>query len=365
MTPTTTPFATGIDSVAFTTLQRSLDVDEFWDACLKVLSDTVPFSICSLFFDISNYHPRRAKHHVVESRKPDYVRSNSLTIAGPYLEAHPDQRMYTYSQIRACDPLVTQRRLEQEPDPEWDEFLQMAFWRDGNLEAILGVAWNGSQNQIGDRELRFLEMLYPVIDASLYRLRALDSERLKCAGLESALERMPIAVMMVGFNGDSLFANGVGRRQCERWNASLGHHSVRYQLPRDLDEVLEDSGESRDDGETVIKHPFLPDFSVRIGVSWHTPGLQSLPCYVLVFQDGHSDALKASSASTQSNRRTELLQKLSPKERRVAMMVAEGLRNEEIATRLCRSRRTIEFQLGSVFCKLDISNRLQLIKLLG
>jgi DNA-binding NarL/FixJ family response regulator len=46
------------------------------------------------------------------------------------------------------------------------------------------------------------------------------------------------------------------------------------------------------------------------------------------------------------------------------MLVAEGLRNEDIARRLQRSRRTIEFQLNAVYRKLDMHGRTQLVRAL-
>ena len=51
---------------------------------------------------------------------------------------------------------------------------------------------------------------------------------------------------------------------------------------------------------------------------------------------------------------------LSPKEQEVVDLVAAGLSNPEIASRLYISRRTVETHLSHVFRKLDLSNRTQL-----
>lgn len=51
---------------------------------------------------------------------------------------------------------------------------------------------------------------------------------------------------------------------------------------------------------------------------------------------------------------------LSPKEREVVVLVAEGLSNPEIGKRLFISRRTVETHLSHVFRKLGVSNRAQL-----
>jgi DNA-binding CsgD family transcriptional regulator len=48
------------------------------------------------------------------------------------------------------------------------------------------------------------------------------------------------------------------------------------------------------------------------------------------------------------------LDRLSPAEREVLMLLADGLRNREIARRLWKSEKTIEKHVGNVFHKLDL-----------
>ena len=58
-------------------------------------------------------------------------------------------------------------------------------------------------------------------------------------------------------------------------------------------------------------------------------------------------------------------QSLTPTERSVAQLVAEGLRNGEVADRLFVSRRTVETHLTHVFGKLAISSRTELVAMAG
>jgi DNA-binding CsgD family transcriptional regulator len=51
---------------------------------------------------------------------------------------------------------------------------------------------------------------------------------------------------------------------------------------------------------------------------------------------------------------------LTPSERRIAAMAAEGLANREIAQALFVTLRTVEMHLSNAFRKLDISSRTQL-----
>ena len=56
---------------------------------------------------------------------------------------------------------------------------------------------------------------------------------------------------------------------------------------------------------------------------------------------------------------------LTDSERNVARLVAEGLRNEDVAARLYVSRHTVDFHLRSVYRKLDVHSRVQLTRLVS
>ena len=55
---------------------------------------------------------------------------------------------------------------------------------------------------------------------------------------------------------------------------------------------------------------------------------------------------------------------LTPSERRVAELAAEGLSNREIAETLWVTRKTVEVHLGSAYAKLGIRSRAQLADVL-
>jgi len=53
--------------------------------------------------------------------------------------------------------------------------------------------------------------------------------------------------------------------------------------------------------------------------------------------------------------------RLTKREREIIMLVSEGLKNKEIAARLCISAATVRHHLSSIFAKLDVPNRLKLV----
>lgn len=69
-----------------------------------------------------------------------------------------------------------------------------------------------------------------------------------------------------------------------------------------------------------------------------------------------SSAGKAKSASEEDKLRT-----ITPREREIITLVGEGLKNKDIAERLFISQRTVRNHLTSIFSKLDVSDRLELL----
>lgn len=62
---------------------------------------------------------------------------------------------------------------------------------------------------------------------------------------------------------------------------------------------------------------------------------------------------------------TDSIGQLSPAERRVAELVADGLTNREIGERLHIARRTVETHIVHSFQKLGVQNRTQLARLVA
>jgi DNA-binding CsgD family transcriptional regulator len=351
---------------AMVELQSALDLESFWNACLKLVGTTLPHRSCSLFFNIVDFQPTDARHHVLQPRNADYVPATSLTISGPYLAKHPQIRMYTYSQIASEDPDAARRRLAQEPDPEWNEFIHLAFWHDSAPEAVLSIHRPPDVSEVTQEERAFLEQLYPTIEAGLRRLRAVESERTRTQAYEHFLRYMPLSVLFVDGEDRLLFATAEAEKQCARWNRGLRIPAAEeLELPGNISRLFNRSASAQASTKSVavqLAHPALGGLSARIERSWHFPGLQLRPCYVVTFIDA---PVALDQPAEPSQAALQVLQQLSPSERRVAQLVARGLRNEEIADHLCRSRRTVEFQLNSIYRKLGISSRTQLVRALA
>lgn len=158
-------------------LQSAMDLDTVWHSSLKLMRQQLPHRSCSLFFGIVDFEPTAAIHHVESPRNPAYIPATSLTISAPYLERHRKVALYTYSQILSEDPDADRRRAEQEPDPEWNEFVHLAFWRDERPEAVFSITRAPDQPGVSSAERGLLEQLHPMLEAGLRRIRSVEERR--------------------------------------------------------------------------------------------------------------------------------------------------------------------------------------------
>jgi DNA-binding CsgD family transcriptional regulator len=361
---------------SLTDLQRSLDLETFWQASLDVLSHLLPHHSCSLMLDIVDYQPRAARHNVVETHDASYVPATSLEVSRPFLTLHPQIKLYTYSQIVSEDPTAPERRLAQEAEPgEWAEFVHLAFWNRQRPEAVLSVRRGLDQPRFSEAELKAMRRLYPMIAGGLQRLRAVETERTTWRSMQDFLHRGGVAVMVLDADGELLFGTPEAFKVCARWKQADSSGEARDAeagvLPRDITQLLrqaiwqsESAGNARNGGTQSwhVRHASVPNLAATIHVSQSVPGLAARGCYLLSFtlpsDPNGSGAARAAAASS-------VLARLTPSERKVALLVAQGLRNDQVAQQLYRSRRTIEFQLNSIYRKLDVACRSQLVKILS
>lgn len=177
------------------------------------------------------------------------------------------------------------------------------------------------------------------------------------------------AVMCLDSEGRAVFATPEAQRLFDLWNDGLGQagetiETDLFRLPMVFERIRESAQETLDAGAPSLRlrHPLMPSLAVTVECGrLPLPGAATL-CHLLVFD--REDMTQEGEGAGRGHR-AQALARLTPCERRVALMVSEGMRNGEIADRLHRSRRTIEYQLNTIYRKLDLTCRTQLVRILA
>lgn len=358
-------------------LQRALDLESFWRANLQLLQSVLPHHSCSLMLGIVDFEPHEGRHFVARDNSGANQPLTSLSISRPFLAAHPQVKMYTYSEILQEDPRARQRRVERERHFRgWDEFVHLAFWDGAHPEAVLSIRRTEEQGEFLAEEREFLASLHPVIDAGLRRLRAFEGERGRRLSMERFISGLPLPVMFLGPDRALQFATQEAYDLCAAWN--FGYEEARvintrrgFRVPASIADACARLADIWDRaanaGLTVglesarVVHPERGGLVAKVDVSQPFKGSLVRPGFWVTLAsernlDGASPQLKAEAVHH--------LQFLTPSERRVALLVAEGLRNHDVAHQLGKSPRTVDFQLSAIYRKLGVTSRTELARLL-
>ncbi|MBI4626057.1 MAG: helix-turn-helix transcriptional regulator [Verrucomicrobia bacterium] len=354
-------------------LHSALDGESVWQASVRLLDLALPYHSCSLLVGIENYRAAESRHHVVAGDYFNFGSAALVSVSGPFLRAHPRIKQYTYSEVIETDPEAPLRRLEKEVTlSAWDQFVHLVFWRRNEPDGLFSVRRTAVQGDFSAAENDFLRQFRTDLGAALQRLRKLQRERSQQAAVQQFVTHLPVPVLFLDGRGKLNFATREAYEQCAVWNhgpvqtRALNPRSC-FRLPPEVvagcEQLLEraDGGPART-GETRVIHPSIPGLTATISLRAPLKGPWSCFTFVVTF----CSAPVADDSSGQGRPAAlRLLNLLTVSERQVALLVAGGERNHDVARRLGKSLRTVEFQLNAIYRKLGIRGRTQLTRLLA
>jgi DNA-binding CsgD family transcriptional regulator len=186
--------------------------------------------------------------------------------------------------------------------------------------------------------------------------------------LEALCNAFPTGAVALDSRCHFVFSNREGLTLLQRW---LGHRmppkirrSSQIEIPQEFIAACErlkgskgDSSHSRPrfGGRVFLRHSRNQHLSAVVALE-RSPRDRSVAIFCILIQDRLKENLVGG--------RKDQLAMLTMAERRVAKLVAEGLRNHEIADALGKSVTTVKTQVSAAFAKLQIRTRTQLATLL-
>jgi DNA-binding CsgD family transcriptional regulator len=196
-----------------------------------------------------------------------------------------------------------------------------------------------------------------------------SDDRLRVLAVEQLCHAMPIGAAALDAYGNFLFCNREGVDLLSRWSAGQPVTKSPWYpkaVPAEIVAACERlragragpgqrSARPNFGGRILVRNEGQPSLTAVVALD-RNPRDRRFAIFSVLFQD----ALRASVGGG----RRDQLALLTLAERRVAKLVAEGLRNSDIAATLGKSVMTVKSQLGAIFSKLSVQSRTQLAAVL-
>ncbi len=364
-------------------LETASNVTAFWSALRAFLQAAFPSQhSTTLFLDAKEKVPGALTLHSQPSqRSAEWWRARAkLTPTHAYLNDHPGIKLYNLEDVLPSDP---GRRKQSDFYQQvlraegFDKLVGLATWEKGERKSIMVLRRAFAQPAFSRGEINLLLDLHPIFDRTLRRIEKQEEERVCRSTLQQFINLLPQGVLLVNAKREVVFANPEAFDACAMWNLgpeaahrmnSRAVFSIPTAFLEAYDELLAEHfaqalvpsgglGQLR----RRLVHPEQPALQADLSLVTLDDPLLTRP-YLFAQLINHAVLNAPSTASEQ--RQMTVLAKLTPREREVALLVRDGLGNEEIANQLHKSVGTIKNQLQSIFAKLGITSRAKLISLL-
>ena len=358
----------GVDDSVLRAVHNADSVEALWHALKRGLDQAMPHHSLSLYFNyLAPDRGFRVLHdqHSPGSVVPWFLR-RQLSPAPEFLRQHPGVKTYRLRQLlpdvrvlRRSDYFRQVMRVEG-----WDSLLGLGFWEGERLVALLVLRRTEIQGEFEPEEVALLEKWHPHFLDALRRIQRLESDSVLRACLSSCLQMLSLGVLIFDWNLTLRIKNDAAARLFIEWAHGPGkggqlHLKRAFAVPPAVGDALRSARERTLEGCTgsVISRAHDSTIEVR---AFSPDGLfLADPFFIVQLRPDRPDLADKRDSGSIS------IELLTPCERTVAALAAEGLSNGEIALRLRKSERTVASQMSAVLAKLHISGRVHLARLVG
>ncbi len=291
--------------------------------------------------------------------------------------AHPGLKIWTSSEMFGEDWQAAPEFYRECVQPRgWHYGVVLGFWKGKRLLGVISAQRALAQGDFSPAEVRCLLRLHPYFDAALQRLDRLHAERNARAASEQLLRRLPLPTVLLDWDLHVVHSNLAARDSCALWNLGRGQaraikSRADFRLPAVLLEkcrelkalwngkMLERYSLASPVGHPMC-HPSQPDLRANIHLVQRSTGSITKPIFRVDFEE----APAANSHATGAQTPLSLNLRLTRRERELMELICQGAANKEIASRLSLSVGTVKKELNTLYQKLEVHSRGQLMALM-
>jgi len=233
-----------------------------------------------------------------------------------------------------------------------DHSLEAPLIASGRFLGTINFARTASSEAFGDEELVSARLVSEQLGLATERALRFEATGHRATVVESALDRLPQAVIVTDLDAQVLFRNRAARNDPTLLRPAVpGPHKG----PTVEDSIAEAMEEFRIRGKRVhVQNLHQPGSQGRRIVKSYRLGSSQDAAVTLVFECGTGAGV----------RQLPAWDVLSRREQEIAQLVSEGLSTKQIAERAFISENTVKQHLKRVFAKTDVRNRAELVQMI-
>jgi len=365
-------------------LHATVELEGMWKAAVAVLDIALPQKfIVGLFQFIEMERPMILKFSQPLPGPPDDLkRFFEVCPTWGILQANPGLKLW-----RVSDDFDDERWEQTEfyrdfvRHQGWYYGALLVFWKGKRILGTLSAQRTREQGDFSDAEMRLLACLHPHFNAAVQRLDMLHTEHTARAAAEQLLRRLPLPTVLLDWNLRLAHSNPAARDCCALWN--FGPERARFLNTRDEfrlppvlletcqqlktqwnDKMLKQYALASPAGHPV-RHPDSPELRANIHVVQRSTGSITKPIFRIEFEQSpgaEREPREGSRGAAEAN--LALSARLTRRERELVELICQGAANKDIAGRLCLSVGTVKKELNTLYQKLEVHSRSQLMALM-
>ena len=249
-------------------------------------------------------------------------------------------------------------------EPEgWRYAVALIFWERGRPVAHLGINRTEAQGDFTDEELGVIEEAHPEFARAIARITRLDRQKAEHHAMAHAITESPLPLMLLDWDLRPLAASRAAETACREW---CGSNPALAKLPPaigaacvQLQEewkaaLLTDRPKPYQREANIVRDQSTPWIARVRMIAERSSKQTARPWFEISFStETGAHPMAAPDPSAMSM--------LTTAERGVAGLAREGLGNQEIAAQLFRSPHTVRAQLRSIYAKLRVRTRAELV----
>ena len=353
-------------------LHSATSLAAFWSAVQRVINAALPGSFIGVTLQHNPIRPMFVKW--TRSIPDGLFDSEPLT---KYLNEHRRSRFVRSSDVfpREGDLMKSDFFRQYMAPQKCMHAVGLFFWQGQRLISVIVIMRTAKQGAPTAPQMKLLRHLYPHFHAALRRLSSLEREHAPRVAFEEFIKRLPLPTILLRWNLKLIYQNQAAREFCALWQR--GPQAARIlkadaPVPREILEGCRElkrrwrqdrqSPPLRTPGgpswKTLVHHPELPHLRATISLRQIASVGVTRPHFFIECEE-----LLRSSQKRGPSPLPHLAQ-LTRREQQMTHLVCEGRSNQEIADEAALSLAVVKKYLHSIFGKLEVSSRSQLIALM-